>query len=145
MIDTFTPEIRSIIMRNIRSTSTNPERSVIRLAKIIRPYFQVNSLRLPGKPDIAFFKLKRAIFVHGCFWHQHIVCKRSNMPKSNLLYWGPKLARNVQRDREVKAELHRMGWRTLTIWECQCYNTALVKKRLIKFLSIGVIKKDFMH
>jgi len=32
-------------------------------------------------------------------------------------YWGPKLARNVARDRAVGAALAAEGWRVLRVWE----------------------------
>jgi DNA mismatch endonuclease, patch repair protein len=126
---------RSKLMRKIRSQATKPEAAVEREARRIKRNFKMNSKRLAGKPDLAFFRLRRAVFVHGCFWHQHRNCKRSNIPKSNQAYWGPKLARNVQRDREVRKRLKAAGWQVLVIWECKCNRSNYIHKTLNKFLS----------
>lgn len=135
MTDMFTVEKRSIIMSSIRSTGSKPEKLVIETARRIRRNFQVNSKRLPGIPDLAFFRIKRVVFVHGCFWHQHPGCRRSNIPKSRIEYWGPKLQRNVARDRLIRRQLHRLGWKTMVIWECQCKDVMRLSRRLLKFLN----------
>lgn len=79
----------------------------------------MHSNKLPGKPDIMFKGRKLAIFINGCFWHQHKGCKRSTIPKTNQEYWLPKLKRNVLKQRDSLKELKEAGWRTLIIWECQ--------------------------
>jgi DNA mismatch endonuclease (patch repair protein) len=135
MADMFTVEKRSSIMSSIRSTGTKPEALVIRITRKIHRRFQTNSKRLPGIPDLAFFRLKRVVFVHGCFWHQHTGCRRSNIPKSRIEYWGPKLQRNVARDRANRRQLHRLGWKTMVIWECQCKDVLRLFRRLVKFLE----------
>jgi DNA mismatch endonuclease (patch repair protein) len=65
--------------------------------------------------DIAFPKRHLAVFVDGCFWH---CCPlHSQIPKANETYWRPKLARNVERDREVDIALRLAGWSVLRFWE----------------------------
>ena len=105
-------------MRNIRSKDTAPE-------KIVRGYlfkrglrFRVADKRYPGKPDIVLPRYRAAIFVHGCFWHQH-GCRKSAVPKSNQEYWIPKLQRNVERDISNHAGLTSLGWKVIVIWECE--------------------------
>ena len=75
-------------------------------------------LRVPGRsvrPDIVFTRARLAVFVDGCFWH---VCpEHGNQPKANTDYWGPKLARNVTRDRAADEALARAGWYVLRAWE----------------------------
>ena len=75
------------------------------------------------------------IFVHGCFWHQHKRCKRSNIPKSNTSYWKPKLERNTERDKKHKADLKRMGWKTIVVWECEIKTIEKLEKKLLEALS----------
>jgi len=71
--------------------------------------------RRPVRVDVAFTRAKLAVFLDGCFWH---ACpEHSNTPKANQAYWGPKLARNVQRDAETDRALEALGWRTLRVWE----------------------------
>lgn len=77
--------------------------------------FRVNLRDLPGRPDIAFTRLRLAVFVDGCFWH---LCPlHSTMPKNNAAWWREKLLRNVERDREKDLLLTKRGWTVLHIWE----------------------------
>lgn len=73
---------------------------------------------LPGKPDILFPTARVAVFVHGCFWHQHS-CRKGHMPNSNRMYWEPKLAGNVARDARNTRRLRTLGYSVLTVWECR--------------------------
>lgn len=74
---------------------------------------------LPGKPDIVLAKYRLVIFIHGCFWHCHEGCKRSNIPKTNSEYWKNKLSGNKVRDLNIISKLEEMGWRPIIIWECE--------------------------
>jgi DNA mismatch endonuclease (patch repair protein) len=58
------------------------------------------------------------VFINGCFWHQHPNCPKAVMPKSNIDYWTPKLARNVQRDKNNYEKLENEGWHVIVVWEC---------------------------
>ena len=65
--------------------------------------------------DIAFTKVRVAIFIDGCFWHgcpDHYV-----QPKSNVEYWRPKIARNMERDLQSVERLENAGWTVLRFWE----------------------------
>ncbi|TGV59861.1 DNA mismatch endonuclease Vsr, partial [Mesorhizobium sp. M00.F.Ca.ET.149.01.1.1] len=87
---------------------------------------------LPGKPDIVFRRRKKAILVHGCYWHGH-GCKRGGQgSKTNVAYWGPKISRNKERDAKAEAELRSSGWDVLVVWECEI---AEVEERLTDFLG----------
>lgn len=67
------------------------------------------------QPDIVFTRARVAVFVDGCFWH---CCPtHGTQPSRNFDYWAPKLARNVQRDREQDAALAAHGWRVIRVWE----------------------------
>jgi DNA mismatch endonuclease (patch repair protein) len=96
--------------------------------------YRLHVSTLPGKPDLVFPRLKKIIEVRGCFWHQHKGCIDSHIPKSRVEYWGPKLARNQERDRENKETWRKMGWKLLTIWECQAGSSA-TKRTIASFLS----------
>lgn len=93
--------------------------------------------RLPGRPDLVFARLRKVIFVHGCFWHQHSAakCKIVRKPKTNTTYWNQKLLRNVERDAEHLAALKKAGWRTLVIWECEIERSGELATKLSRFLS----------
>jgi len=122
-------------MRRIKSKGMKPEMLVRRLVHFLGYRYRLHKEGLPGKPDLVFAKKKKAIFVHGCFWHVHERCIDGRAPKSNTGYWGPKLARNVERDRENIAALRKAGWKTLVIWECEAQRGQKLAARLRKFLS----------
>ena len=109
--------------------------AVRRLAHAMGYRYRLHGKNLPGKPDLVFSSRRKVIFVHGCFWHQHRGCKAAHVPRSNLDYWLPKLARNKARDTRSKRELRRMGWDWLVVWECETPDTKALVKRLRGFLN----------
>ena len=117
-MDNLTPAQRHRNMQRIKSSDTKPEIMVRKALwhKGIR--YRKNISSLPGKPDIVLTRQKIAIFVDGDFWHAR---GNKNNPggqvESNKDYWQKKLARNVERDREVNDELTEMGWLVLRFWE----------------------------
>ena len=123
-------------MRQIRSKNTKPELAVRKALTSLGYRYRLKS-SLPGKPDIVFKGRKKAIFVHGCFWHQHgIGCRlRTREPKSNSTYWVPKLRRNKERDEAALVALRDMGWQTLVIWECEADDRQALQALLTEFLN----------
>jgi DNA mismatch endonuclease (patch repair protein) len=73
---------------------------------------------LPGTPDLVLRRHKTVVFVHGCFWHHH-GCANSVWPKTRPEFWRAKILGNVRRDRRTVKALYVMGWRVVTIWECE--------------------------
>lgn len=122
---------RSQIMARIRSKDTQPEMIVRRLIYSLGYRYKLHKKDLPGKPDLVFFRRKKVIFVHGCFWHEHNCRAGLKKPKSNQGFWIPKLERNAQRDKENQDQLVKMGWKVLVIWECELNN----KDRLIEVIK----------
>lgn len=133
----LSPEKRSGIMRAIRSRNTRPEKIVRSLLHSLGYRFRIHAKGLPGTPDIAFAARRKAVFVHGCFWHQHstAACSAGRLPRSNVEYWTPKLARNVARDCHNEAQLRGAGWNVLIIWECKVTDAATTRSRLVSFLG----------
>lgn len=117
--DVFTREKRSDIMRAVKGSNTNPEITLRKKLFALGLRYRLNVNGLPGKPDLVFPKHRTVIFVHGCFWHGHN-CKRGRRkPKQNADYWREKIARNKIRDKKNAAELAKLGWRVVTVWECE--------------------------
>jgi DNA mismatch endonuclease (patch repair protein) len=139
MTDRIPDERRSWNMSRIRSTGMKPEMVVRRLVHGMGYRYRLHRKDLPGKPDLVFGPRRKAIFVHGCFWHQHSdpACKIARIPKSKLDYWTAKLGRNVERDQEHQAQLQVQGWRVLTVWECETKPKSLdaLRVRLRAFLE----------
>lgn len=127
--------VRSAVMRAVKSRDTAPELLVRRLLRPIRTGYRLNRTDIPGKPDIAFMGAKRAIFVHGCFWHGHDCKRGARQPRDNAEYWTAKIARNRARDSAHLATLEAAGWRVLTLWECETRDAAAVSARLREFLA----------
>ena len=124
-------------MRAVRSTDTRPELAVRKLAHAIRPGYRLHRKDIPGKPDLAWVGAKRAIFVHGCFWHGHDCARGARVPKQNRDYWRAKIGRNVERDSANLATLEALGWCVIVIWECELKEPAEVRSRLESFLVQG--------
>lgn len=135
--DVFSPEKRSAVMRAVKSKDTAPERAVRAAAcacGFARRY-RLHSAKLPGKPDLVFTRLHKAIFVHGCFWHGHACNRGARAPKHNAAYWRAKIERNRARDASVRAALKRAGWSSLVIWECETRDAGALAARVSTFLS----------
>jgi DNA mismatch endonuclease (patch repair protein) len=130
-MDTFSREQRSAIMRRVRSSDTAPELLVRRLLHRCGFRFRLHDAKLPGKPDIVLPKHRTAVFIHGCFWHRHVRCKEATTPQSNIEYWEAKFARNQLRDRRVRLNLRRLGWKVIVVWECQLRKPERLLARLL--------------
>ena len=122
-------------MSKVRGKDTGPELIVRRLTHKLGFRYSLNKKGLPGSPDLVFTSRRKAIFVHGCFWHQHRRCARSKPPSSRTDYWLPKLEANRQRDQRNVRALRKLGWKVMTIWECQLKNRERVCSRLSNFLN----------
>lgn len=124
-------------MRAIKSKDTAPELAVRRLAHCMGYRFRLHRKDLPGKPDLVFPKRRKAVFVHGCFWHQHPLerCLDGRRPKSNTGYWDAKLARNTERDEHNYMSLKELGWEVLVIWECETASTEGLQIKLRDFME----------
>ena len=122
-------------MRSVKSRNTKPELIVRKIAHSLGRRFRLNVKRLPGTPDLAFAKDKKAIFVHGCFWHGHDCKRGARTPKTNRAYWEAKIARNRARDASALAELEAIGWTALVIWECETKDPDALAHKISGFLG----------
>jgi DNA mismatch endonuclease (patch repair protein) len=75
-------------------------------------------LQVPGRPDVAFTRVRLAVFVDGCFWHRCPM--HATSPRHNSAWWQAKLDANVQRDVRQTEALRRLGWTVLRFWEHEC-------------------------
>lgn len=128
-------------MAAVKGKDTKPE-------MIVRKYlfsrglrFRVQVRKLPGIPDIVLPKYKTVIFVNGCFWHGHEGCKHFRLPKSNVEFWQNKITRNIERDAETEAELMRLRWKVIRIWECEIKAVTGRMDRLEKLYN-GIVGSD---
>ena len=135
MVDRLTPERRSANMRAIRGRDTKPEIQVRQTLHRMGFRYRLHIKDVPGRPDIAFKSRRKAIFVHGCFWHSHPGCAKAYRPKSRLDFWDAKLARNQTRDAEVQNALSAIGWTSLIVWECEVVDREQLGNKLERFLE----------
>jgi DNA mismatch endonuclease (patch repair protein) len=133
--DPFSAEKRSAIMRAVKGRDTGPERLVRKIAFGLGYRYRLNRRDLPGAPDLVFPGRRRAIFVHGCFWHGHKCRRGDRPPAANAAYWSQKVAANRARDAKARAALRALGWSTLTLWECELGDERRLKRRIAAFLG----------
>ena len=134
-MDVFNKTVRSAVMRSVKSKNTGAEMKVRRLLHAAGFRYFLHVKNLPGKPDIVFPRRKKAIFVHGCFWHQHHGCRSAHRPASNSDYWNAKLDRNMARDERNLAILRESGWEIFVVWECDIRDQDTLLETLKSFLG----------
>src|SRR5271157_2589305 len=125
---------RSDIMRAVKGRDTTPEMIVRRMVHGMGKRYRLHRDDLPGKPDLTFPRLRKVIFVHGCFWHGHDCKRGARQPKDNAEYWIKKIRRNRARDAKSQETLKLMGWDVLVIWECELKDHDALRDRLKTFL-----------
>ena len=108
-------------MARIKQKDTKPERAVKRVLRRLHVGYRCNVRGMPGTPDIVLNRLRLAIFVHGCFWHQHL-CPAGVFPTTNRKFWAAKFNKNLARDKKNFGLLKRSGWTVEVIWECETRN-----------------------
>lgn len=119
MSDKLTPQQRHHCMQQVRSRDTRPEWVVRRFLFNHGFRYRLQVKRLPGKPDIVMRRIGVCIFINGCFWHGHEGCRYFTIPKTRTEWWTEKLRHNQERDARVQKDLESLGWRVITIWECE--------------------------
>ncbi|MDJ0449265.1 very short patch repair endonuclease [Methylocystis sp. JR02] len=134
LFETVTPERRQLMAR-VRGKDTKPELRVRRVAHAMGYRFRLHRRNLPGSPDLVFPRLRKVVFVHGCFWHRHEGCPKSTTPKARAVYWQNKFRENVTRDKRSVLDLQALGWRVLIIWECETNDDEFLRSRLSNFLA----------
>lgn len=131
MADVHNKKTRSYNMSRIRSANTKPELLVRRFLHANGFRYSLHKKTLPGKPDIVLPKYKTVIFVNGCFWHGHEDCPYYIIPKTRTTWWIDKIDRNRANDEKAVKALKKLGWKVITVWECN-----LKPARLSRTLSL---------
>jgi DNA mismatch endonuclease (patch repair protein) len=130
VMDIFSEEQRSYVMRSVGSKDTKPERIVRSFLHRNGFRFRLHAKNLPGKPDLVLPRYRAVVFVNGCFWHRHKGCKRTTTPKTREKFWTNKFKKNVARDKRNYRQLMEMGWESIIIWECELRNLDVQAKTL---------------
>lgn len=127
--------LRSRIMRSVPQKDTKPEVIVRRALHAAGYRFRTNLRTLPGSPDIVFSAKRKVIFVHGCFWHRHVDCKFTTIPKNNNEFWQGKFSANVDRDQRNIFDLKQLCWEVEVVWQCETRDMDRLLPRLVNFLG----------
>jgi len=115
----YTTKQRSELMGKIKSQNTKAELKLKKALWNLGYRYRKNVKKLPGSPDIVFYKHKLAIFVDGEFWHGYNWSEKKTNIKSNRDYWIPKIERNIQKDKQNYQLLIDAGWHVIRFWEHQ--------------------------
>jgi DNA mismatch endonuclease, patch repair protein len=107
------------VMKGNRKRDTRPEvrlRSALHRSGLrFRKDHTLTAGTVRVRADVVFSRARVVVFSDGCFWH---ACPdHGTSPKTNVDYWGPKLARNVERDRRIDRALAAAGWSVIRVWE----------------------------
>jgi DNA mismatch endonuclease (patch repair protein) len=130
MADEGVSDARRRNMAAIKAKNTTPELLVRRHLHAKGLRFTLHDSKLPGKPDIVLSRLRTVIHVHGCFWHHHNGCVNSVWPKNRADFWREKISGTIKRDRRNDRALRSLGWRVVTIWECEAESSRNMAKIL---------------
>lgn len=128
-------EVRRRTMQAVKSKDTGPEMTVRRLAHRMGYRFRLHSKYLPGRPDMVFPRLRKVVFVHGCFWHGHTCVRGARVPTRNRDYWLEKVQRNRLRDASALRSIKERGWDATVLWECEIRNEEQIANALQTFLE----------
>lgn len=125
-------------MALVRSRDSKPEMILRRMIHALGYRYRLHRRDLPGTPDLVFPSRRKAIFVHGCFWHRHNCPLGNRMPKSRVDFWAEKFNANRLRDQRNLRRLRRDGWAILVVWECQIRPSNLdrLQKKIVDFLTV---------
>jgi DNA mismatch endonuclease, patch repair protein len=118
MADVHTKKVRSFNMSMIKGKDTKPEMLVRKFVFSKGLRYRLHDKKLPGRPDLVFPKYKKAVFIHGCYWHAHKRCKYFVLPKTKTEWWFDKIDGNRKRDKVNIAKLRDMNWEVIIVWEC---------------------------
>src|SRR5260370_23699585 len=129
---TLSRKEKSERMWGVGARETNPGMLFRGLVRRWGFLYRLHDRRLPGALDLVLKSRRKAIFIHGCFWHRHPdpACKLARLPKSRLEFWLPKLESNRERDKMNEEKLKSSGWKILVVWECETGNIQEVQQKI---------------
>lgn len=115
-MDKLTKKQRRKNMQAVKSKGSKIEKMLAKALWHKGYRYRKNDKTVFGKPDLTFKKYKIAIFCDSEFWHGKNWKKRKHDHKTNKDFWHAKIERNIERDKEVNAELLKKGWTILRFW-----------------------------
>lgn len=141
VVDIVNKETRSRMMSGIRSSNTKPEILTRKALHRLGYRFRLDSKVGKIKPDIVLRSRKIAIFVHGCYWHQHEGCKLAYSDRNYSASWIKKFQENKLRDQRALSQLLQESWQVAVIWECVTREDEVLRN-VIKSLDVWINAKE---
>ncbi|MEW8384299.1 MAG: very short patch repair endonuclease [Candidatus Thiodiazotropha taylori] len=90
------------------------------------------------KADIAFTRIRVAVFIDGCYWHG---CpEHGTWPKANAGFWRKKIETNRERDQDTNSRLEAEGWQVIRVWEHE--NPAEAANRIIDAVRARMLEEE---
>jgi DNA mismatch endonuclease (patch repair protein) len=116
------PAITSRMMAAVRGKDTKAEMALRRALHRRGLRFRLHAKDVPGRPDIVIRSRRLAVFADGDMWHGNAwrlrgLDRLEDMFPNNTEFWTKKIRRNMERDREVTAQLAERGWTVVRLWE----------------------------
>ncbi len=143
MTDVHSKTVRSFNMSQIRGKNTKPELLVRKAIFTAGFRYRLNESKLPGKPDIVLPRYRVLIFVNGCFWHGHRLCKYFVLPKTRTLWWKAKIENNRANDKLKQSAVKKMGYKVIVLWECQLKPAKRIRTIYSLIKKLNKIKNEF--
>ena len=125
-------------MARVRQKGSAAELEVAAALRSLGAAYRKNVRSLPGSPDFANRRRRWAVFVNGCFWHQHTGCHRATVPKANNTFWVEKFTANRKRDARAVLALRRAGFRVAIIWECEADHAETRLSKVLEPRGVGL-------
>ena len=102
----------------MKSKNTAPERDLRQELTRRKFRYRIHYRAIAGTPDIAFPKLKVALFVNGCFWHGHD-CKYAASFREKPTGWKMRQRNTKEKDIDTYRDLKENDWFPVISWECR--------------------------
>jgi DNA mismatch endonuclease (patch repair protein) len=115
-MDVLTKEQRRKNMQAIRSKNTKMEMALRKALWEKGFRYRKNDIKVFGKPDLTFSKVKIAIFIDSEFFHGKDWNTNKFRIKTNRSFWWIKIGNNIKRDIKVNRQLKKEGWTILRFW-----------------------------
>ena len=120
MIDTVSPQTRSRMMSQIRSTETSPERRVRDRICIARGSGSERMLlAFRGDPMSCSSATPQRSSSTAASGTSTLNAETAASRRATRDYWQPKLKRTQERDKLHQRQLREAGWRVFVVWECE--------------------------
>ena len=137
-MDKLTPAQRRKNMQHVKNKDSKIEVALRRALWKAGLRYRKNVRKVFGCPDIAFLRLKIAVFCDSEFWHGYDWENRKHDFKSRQEFWIPKIERNIARDKEVTEKLTADGWTVIRFFGKEIKNNI---ENCVKIVADAVKKR----